>query len=452
MKIIGYELSFPKETWIKLITNKKEWGIDYPISSFVNDVYSNAKEMNLNANVLMAMSIEEKGWSMRTGYVPVSARNPGNLGATGKENEYCKFDTWSQGIRAMAQHLAIYVYPLPKLTEILKDPVEDPRIEIMTYGYAGLITNVEDFVGRKDGKITWSAASDYGSNILKIIGMAEKLLPQSTTTTTTKKEVVMKTVLLDAGHEKEDRGFYGAGYERKEGVNNFLTVELIEKYLVENYANVKVLKVRNKIEDNPWNPRITQKADLMLSFHSNAYAEGKGSVRGTEVYYQQYTDGGNFAPKLSQAVAAVFGHRNRGRKIGNLAVLRESRQLGIKTAVLLEAGFHDNPEDARILIEKRGEIAKTVAIQIANYLKLEKKTASTKAPSAPTVKSKPAPVSSTGTGDRVNGPYTNEKGEVLIFRAIASSELTKAPAQKIVDTLKKEGYDAWLDSAFVKLK
>ncbi len=46
----------------------------------------------------------------------------------------------------------------------------------------------------------------------------------------------MKTIVLDPGHGTDDRGFYGDGEERTEGVNNFLTCVEIKKYLEERYV------------------------------------------------------------------------------------------------------------------------------------------------------------------------------------------------------------------------
>ena len=55
--------------------------------------------------------------------------------------------------------------------------------------------------------------------------------------------------------------------------------------------------------------------------------------------------------------------------------------------------------------------------------------------------------------DKLNGPFVNENGERLIFRAIAGSHRTRAAAEAELEELRKQGHpSAWLQAVYVKEK
>ena len=85
--------------------------------------------------------------------------------------------------------------------------------------------------------------------------------------------------------------------------------------------------------------------------------------------------------------------------------------------------FHDNATEARLLRTKRQEFADAIVNAIVAHYGLKLKQ------------------------DKVNGPYVNESGERLWFRAIAGSYKTRAEAQETVDKL---GNGAWLQAVYVK--
>ena len=198
-------------------------------------------------------------------------------------------------------------------------------------------------------------------------------------------------VTMDSGHgDHDDRGFYGP---EEEGDNNFLTVELIAKHLEDNYI-VKVNKTRKKMSDNPWPGRGSMYPNQLLFYsrHSNSLDSAPGTVRGVTMYYLY---GKTLAATLATRLSKFMGNNDRGPvyAVGaqSMLVLREAKAAGTKYLILAEVGFHDNPIDAKLLVEKRAEIAKIEAETIAEHLKLKKKTAPkpTPVPVPPVVTPKP---------------------------------------------------------------
>ena len=180
----------------------------------------------------------------------------------------------------------------------------------------------------------------------------------------------MKLIVLDPGHGTDDRGFYGDGEERTEGVNNFLTCVEIKKYLEERYV-VDIKMTRQKVTDNPWPGRggMFPNADLFYSRHSNAY---NGTVRGSEVFVGTGSPAASkLAFDLCVKMAELFGHNNRGLLNGDImAVVREAKETGTKMAMLAEFGFHDTKTDADYMIANRKLIAAWEGELIAKHLAL----------------------------------------------------------------------------------
>ena len=181
----------------------------------------------------------------------------------------------------------------------------------------------------------------------------------------------MKTIVLDPGHgPDDDRGFYGEGTERTEGVNNFLTCLEIKKYLEERYV-VDIKMTRQKVTDNPWPGRgsMFPNVDLFYSRHTNAY---NGVVRGSEVFVGTGSPAASkLAFDLCVKMAELFGHNNRGLLNGDImAVVREAKETGTKMAMLAEFGFHDTKLDADYMIANRKLIAAWEGELIAKHLDL----------------------------------------------------------------------------------
>lgn len=180
-------------------------------------------------------------------------------------------------------------------------------------------------------------------------------------------------ICLDPGHgagKTHNRG----GVLFNEGDNNYLFSLVLKDELLK-YENVSVFITRNKIEDNP---SLSERAkmgngfDLFLSIHSNAY---DGKVRGTEIWDSVETPNREFAELLCKRISEYFKHNNRGVKYREgqpgwnyYGVLRFN---GAKSSMIVENGFHDNYEDAKIFKEGYKELAKIYAETIAEFYNLK---------------------------------------------------------------------------------
>ena len=253
---------------------------------------------------------------------------------------------------------------------------------------------------------------------------------------------------LNAGHGPNDvRGFLPVDKlnECSEGQNNFRIYELVRKGL-QQYADVTVTTARPAMGDNPG---LTTRglsgkgADLQIHLHSNA-----GGGKGPEILLRP--DASDSAVSLAKDIRKCI------QAVGNLAFrplkfpvpdgksgtdwkltrgsgtsyFAELRYSEAKDVLLVEMAFHDNATEARILRTKRQEIADAIVGAIVAHYKLQK----------------PAPKQ-----DPINGPYINDNGERLYFRAVAGSYPTRKEAQDEVARLKAAGNTgAWLQAVYVK--
>ncbi|CAB1249971.1 Peptidoglycan hydrolase [Ruminococcaceae bacterium BL-6] len=97
--------------------------------------------------------------------------------------------------------------------------------------------------------------------------------------------------------------------------------------------------------------------DLHLALHSNAApAELAGQLRGADVYYYPYSTRGTRAAEIIannyREIFPVPGRVNT-RPTTTLAEITKTNA----PAVLIETGYHDNPEDAEWLVNNMPEIA-----------------------------------------------------------------------------------------------
>ncbi len=112
-------------------------------------------------------------------------------------------------------------------------------------------------------------------------------------------------------------------------------------------------------------------ADIFVSIHHNALPVTNASsttVTGTETYRYSYSSPQSkaLAEVLHRNLVAAMGLRDRGVKTANFLVLRETRM----PAVLLEAGFLSNPQEARFLADPnvRQRMAESIGVGIEEYV------------------------------------------------------------------------------------
>ena len=174
-------------------------------------------------------------------------------------------------------------------------------------------------------------------------------------------------IVVDPGHGQfgnphtTREGFY-------EGTQNFILANALKSKLES--RGFEVLTTRPNIEDNPELEERGKlagdnRAILFLSLHSNAPGsatppEQYAGVRGAVTYYSIADPERNarLATLLNDAVSACMNTTNRGIKtrtypdrpdLDYYGVLRNSVKYGCLCAMLIEHGFHTNPEDSAFL-------------------------------------------------------------------------------------------------------
>ena len=177
-------------------------------------------------------------------------------------------------------------------------------------------------------------------------------------------------IVLDAGH-----GQFGNPYpileNVYEGTQNYKLACKLKTCL--EAKGFFVLLTRERVEDEPSleeRGKLAGEAGacLFLSLHSNAPGsatpkEVYHTVRGSEIYYSLADESRNaeIARAINDAVVKTVGTVDRGIKtrsypdqpeVNYYGVLRYTAAYGCPTALLIEHGFHTNPEDAAFLSDE----------------------------------------------------------------------------------------------------
>ena len=179
-------------------------------------------------------------------------------------------------------------------------------------------------------------------------------------------------IALDAGHGLHTAGKRTPDDIREWTLNN--TVLLGFEKEIKKYKGVEVLRLddpsgqvdialaNRTTKANSWG------ADYLISFHHNAYKSEWGEHGGTEVWVQD-DKSRELADVLLRSTVETLGLRNRGIKIGNLHMNRESKM----PSVLVELGFMDSNTDKIIRDENKRELAGVrMAQAFATHYKLSK--------------------------------------------------------------------------------
>ena len=102
-------------------------------------------------------------------------------------------------------------------------------------------------------------------------------------------------------------------------------------------------------------------ADLFVSVHCNT-----GGGNGCEVYcFSKNSEGEALATLIEDKITKETGLYSRGVKTANFYVIKNT----VMPSVLIETGFIDNEEDAKLLNSEEGQtkIAEAVAAAIEEY-------------------------------------------------------------------------------------
>ena len=150
-------------------------------------------------------------------------------------------------------------------------------------------------------------------------------------------------------------------------VCNILNSNRIETYRSDDITGNTDIQLRTRT-----NNINAKNAVICVSIHANAHTGKWGEANGIETYI--IAKGGQ-AEKLANIIQNKLiektGRRNRGVKIGNLHMCRETKM----PAILCECGFMDNREEAELLKSEgyRQKCAEAIAEGILEYLKIEPK-------------------------------------------------------------------------------
>lgn len=201
----------------------------------------------------------------------------------------------------------------------------------------------------------------------------------------------MNTSMVGAkayGYGVESRSFPNI-YDKKETEPEFtLKVAVLAKDMLLD-KGYRVVMTRNSFSQNLSNGTravlAAETSDIMVSIHSNASVSHR--VRGCIVYYggdedsisgevhpgytkimgidKYVTDSANLSRFLARSVSEKGGFINKGEQT---AVLRLFSYSSIPTA-LVEVGFSDQMDDAKLLVENKKKIAEGIVTGIDSYYK-----------------------------------------------------------------------------------
>ncbi|MCJ7855847.1 N-acetylmuramoyl-L-alanine amidase [Lachnospiraceae bacterium NSJ-143] len=110
--------------------------------------------------------------------------------------------------------------------------------------------------------------------------------------------------------------------------------------------------------------------DLHLAIHSNAAPEGlKGKLSGADIYYSPVSYLGKmFADMLAENYRTIYPNPDKVNTIPTTSLGEITRT--IAPAVLIETAYHDNPEDEAWLKDNIDNIARVLAMTVAEFFNL----------------------------------------------------------------------------------
>lgn len=217
----------------------------------------------------------------------------------------------------------------------------------------------------------------------------------------------MVKIFIDPGHGGTDPGASGNGLVEK---HLTLAIALRIQALLANYENAQVklsrgddrtlsLKQRTDMA-NVWG------ADYLLSIHINA---GGGEGYEDFIYTSASTKSVAYQNVMHDEIIKQIGLKDRGKKRGNLHMIRESKM----PAILTESGFIDNNGDAAKL--KQSAFIDKIALGHVNGL-----------------------IKIFGLNQKVSVPKPQPTGK--LYRVQVGAFANKTNAEKLAAELKSKGY------------
>lgn len=171
-----------------------------------------------------------------------------------------------------------------------------------------------------------------------------------------------KIVVLDAGHGGSDPGAVLGS--RKESNDVLKVVNEVKKHLERCGVTVRMTRTSDTTVSLTQRSDYEKKqnADLFVSVHRNAFNK---SAKGVETYaYAKTGTSWTLANNIQNEIVKVGVSANRGCKVDNFHVLRETKS----PAVLIELLFIDNTEDNKMFDNKFNGYCEAIAKGIVSTL------------------------------------------------------------------------------------
>lgn len=276
-------------------------------------------------------------------------------------------------------------YILPLAAALASQPVETSALRDGDFADTFSKRSYEKFQQQKNSNSTQNKLlREMGINLSA--DLIEKIMKE-------------KTVTLDAGHggQKPQANYShnGTKYIDKktkkiyyEKTVNLAITKKVREYLKMLGTNVVMTREN---DDYVWyddRARLAKnkESDVFVSIHANSCVDRR--VKGASVYCYEPTKAENSTPpkintpkdnnllaqKIYGCVKDVYDYKSLGLFGGDFRVLREinvkhSKKTKIPAAVLVEAGFMSNPEEAKLLIDAKHQdkLAKEIAKGIILY-------------------------------------------------------------------------------------
>ncbi len=176
----------------------------------------------------------------------------------------------------------------------------------------------------------------------------------------------MLKVAIDNGHGINTAGKrtpkFEDGTQIREWQFNFPTAVKLKEEL--DRCGFETLMVSPTNQDTPLATRVKRsndfKADVFVSIHFNAYKGVWGTHGGVDTHYYKGTKKGGevLASCIQYELVKATGLRDRGIVPNNFYVTRKT----VAPAVLVECGFMDNKDEAKLMLDENYQLKCAVAI------------------------------------------------------------------------------------------
>lgn len=187
----------------------------------------------------------------------------------------------------------------------------------------------------------------------------------------------MITVVLDAGHGPETQGkrtprFEDGSFMHEHSFNYAVVTQVAQ--LLQHSPCFKTEIVSDPDRDTPLQTRVNREnalqGDIFISVHANALSDSWNNAHGIETFFNKGSiNGKKYGNVIQQQLIRKTARKDRGLKMApgplypkSLFVLKNTKA----PAVLVECGFMDNREEARLLMS--AEYRKNCAEAIVSAL------------------------------------------------------------------------------------